>query len=145
METATPHRNLFRYPLWLTPEASFIVRRHESVYAILIPLWLQARDLLPSVAVVHGVLMSYNQCALALLCEVPPSFSGSWGTIIDATSNIIDCCSEVDFPRGTEAMSALNDFIKTHPHLHYTETGPLADVLDSETLVWLMEKHDARL
>ena len=32
METATPH-NLFLYPLWLSPEAFFIVRRNEPVYA----------------------------------------------------------------------------------------------------------------
>ena len=126
-------RNLFRYPLWLTPEASFIVRRHEPVYAVIIPLWLQARGLLPIDAVVYGIMPGVDQCAVALLCEVPPSYPGKWQKVKDSARDVIDCCIlKRDFPGAEDAMPALNDYIKTYHYQCYVESGP-----------WLMEKPHA--
>lgn len=141
MTEQTP-RNLFRYPIWLTPEASFIVRRHEPVYAVLIPLWLQARHFLPVETTVYGIMPGVDQCAVALLCEAPLSFRGKWQKISDVTIDVIDCCNlGRDFPGADKAMPALNAFIQQSPHLRYVEAGPLTNVLDTQTLAWLMEKQ----
>ena len=144
METATP-RNLFRYPLWLTPEASFIVRRNEPAYTILIPLWLKARSLLPEDAVAHGILPSDTQLAVALVCEMPPEFKFYWKQgLHDITKNEISCCAlSLDFPGAEEAMPALSAFIMTLPHLRYVEMGGWDDVLDAETIAFLRKKDNA--
>lgn len=139
-------RNLFRYPLWLMPEASFIVRRNEPVYAILIPLWLKARGLLPTSVVVHGIMPSITQLAVALVCERPYVFDGDGKSASqDITKAEIRCCFlPVDFPGAEEAMPALNTFILTCPHLRYVESWRWDGVLDTHTITWLMEREDAR-
>ena len=144
METESA-RNLFRYPLGLTPEASFIVRRHEPLYTVLIPLWLKARDLLPRDAVVHGIVPSDTQMAVALVCETPSVLEWDWKPPVrDITRDEIPCCPLSSlFPGAEEAMPVLSEYIKREPHRWYKESGPLTDVLDSHTLMWLMENSDA--
>lgn len=136
-------RNLFRYPLFLTPEAYFLVCRHELTYATLIPLWLQARGMLPRDIVVHGITASYNQTAVTLLCEVPLEFPGHWARV-KHTGDVLDCCSIKDFCITPDDMPEISAFIQTRPHQRYIESGPLSDVLDAETMRLLIEKEGDR-
>lgn len=141
-EVMTPltSRNLFRYPLFLTPEAYFLVCRHEVVYAALIPLWLQARGMLPRDIVIHGIMPSQQQTAVTLLCEAPGDYPGHWYRA-QGMGDAIDCSAVLDFPCPEEVMLALNAFIATHPHQRHVEAGPLRDVFDTETMALLMEKE----
>lgn len=144
--TPSTTRNLFRYPLWLTPEAYFIVCRHEAVYAVLLPLWLKAHGVMPQEIVTHGIMPSPQQTAVTLLCQAPADYPGHWYRA-QGMGDTLDCSAVLDFPCPEETMLALNAFIATHPHQRYAETGLLSDVFDAETLALLIEKeraHDAR-
>lgn len=142
-ERGASPRNLFRYPLWLTPRALFLVLRHEPVYATLIPMWLKAYGLLTDDVYVYGILHTAPKLAASLLCEVQDPSRGSWAKA-GHIGERIDCCGQDDFPGAVEAMPLLNQWIETQPHVGYTELGDLSQSFDAETYAALREQNRAK-